>query len=64
MALNLGESDTQVAFHDKLDALQFHLVNIDIKAIIGIRLTLRLDILLSAADQPENALHESKLERQ
>ena len=64
MSLNLGESNTQIAFHDKLDALQFHLVNVDIEAIICICLFLRIDDLLSSADQSQDALNQAELERQ
>ena len=64
MALNLCQSHTQVAFHHKFDALQLHLVNIDIETIISIRLTLGLDVLLSLTNQSEDALNEGKLERQ
>ena len=64
MALNLGKSHPQVTLHYKFDALELHLVDVDIEAIICVAQALLFDVLFFRADLPQNTLDQAELERQ
>lgn len=50
MALNLGESDAQVAFDDVLNTFLLHLIDIHCESIVCIKLLLLVNFLLAATD--------------
>ena len=50
IALNLSESDAQIAFNYVLDAFLLHFVYVYCESIIWIELSLRVNDLLAATD--------------